>query len=102
VESSHFIQWSVKYQNESIDDQINEWERLDSAGYSLQYDTSQVLLNTVLKTRNQLQSNRVMAYIQDTYTWQKDGVGEFKASAGIRAAYWDLTDHWIKWLLSTS
>ncbi|MEM1220589.1 MAG: carboxypeptidase-like regulatory domain-containing protein, partial [Bacteroidota bacterium] len=95
VESSHFIQWSVKYQNESIDDQINEWERLDSAGYSLQYDTSEVLLNTVLKTRNQLQSNRVMASLQDTYTWQKDGVGEFKASAGIRAAYWDLNQEFF-------
>lgn len=90
VESSHFLQWSVKFQNEMIDDQINEWERLDSAGYSLQYDTSQVLLAEVLKTRNQLPSNRIMASFQDTYTWQKEGVGELKASAGVRFAYWDL------------
>jgi hypothetical protein len=51
---SHFLQWSLKYQNEDIEDRINEWERLDSAGYSLPYDTSQVLLYNVLKTRNTL------------------------------------------------
>ncbi|MCB0641105.1 MAG: TonB-dependent receptor, partial [Phaeodactylibacter sp.] len=32
VTSSHFLQWGAKYQQEQIMDQINEWERLDSAG----------------------------------------------------------------------
>jgi hypothetical protein len=43
--------WSVKAQRELIDDLINEWERLDSAGYSLPYDPQEVLLFSVLKTR---------------------------------------------------
>ncbi|MEK7257777.1 MAG: TonB-dependent receptor, partial [Bacteroidota bacterium] len=34
---SHFLQWSLKFQHEDIEDKINEWERLDSAGYSLKY-----------------------------------------------------------------
>lgn len=88
--SSHFLQWSVKYQNELIDDEINEWERLDSAGYSLNYDTNQVLLYRVLKTANNLSSNRLMAYVQDTYTWKKDSLAELKVSFGLRASYWDL------------
>lgn len=87
---SHFLQWSVKYQREDIDDRINEWERLDSAGYSLRYDTTQLLLFSVLKTQNSLSSNRLSAYIQDTYTWRRDSVGELKFSLGVRAAYWDL------------
>ena len=37
---SHFLQWSVKWQNETILDKINEWERLDSALYSIPYDTT--------------------------------------------------------------
>ena len=89
-ESSHFLQWSVKYQHEYIRDQINEWERLDSAGYSLPYDTTQLLLFYVLKTQNRLSSNRLSAYIQDTYTWRNDSVGELKLSAGVRMAHWDL------------
>ncbi|MCF8244974.1 MAG: TonB-dependent receptor [Saprospiraceae bacterium] len=92
IEKSHFLQWSVKYQREDIDDQINEWERLDSAGYSLRYDTTQLLLYSVLKTKNSLGSNRLSAFIQDTYTWRRDSVGEMKASFGVRAAYWDLND----------
>lgn len=87
---SHFLQWSVKYQREDIEDSINEWERLDSAGYSLRYDTTQLLLFSVLKTQNQLSSNRLSAYLQDTYTWRRDSVGELKLSAGVRAAYWNL------------
>ncbi len=87
---SNFLQWGVKYQHEFIDDQINEWERLDSAGYSLKFDSSQVLLNEVVKSENVLSSNRLSAYFQDTYTWQKDSVSEWKISAGVRANYWDL------------
>jgi hypothetical protein len=88
--SSHFLQWSLKYQAENIADRINEWERLDSAGYSLRYDTSQLLLYSVLKTSNQLSSNRLSASIQDTYSWRRDSIGELKISAGFRASHWDL------------
>jgi hypothetical protein len=92
VISSHFLQWSVKYQNEVIQDRINEWERLDSAGYSLQFNPDSVLLFNVLKTENNLNSNRFSAYFQDTYTFRKEGVREWKISAGVRATYWDLNE----------
>ncbi|MEO1258372.1 MAG: TonB-dependent receptor [Bacteroidota bacterium] len=87
---SHFFQWSAKFQHESIDDRINEWERLDSAGYSLPFDTVQLQLFNVLKTENQLSSNRLNAYFQDTYTWRRDSVGEMKLTFGVRGSYWDL------------
>ncbi|MEZ4954742.1 MAG: TonB-dependent receptor [Saprospiraceae bacterium] len=87
---SHFLQWSAKYQREEIDDRINEWERLDSSGYSLPYDTVQLLLFNVLKTTNTLTSNRFNAYLQNTYTWRRDSVGEMKVSFGVRGSYWDL------------
>ena len=87
---SHFLQWSAKFQREEIDDRINEWERLDSAGYSLPFDTVSLQLFSVLKTSNSLTSNRFNAYLQDTYTWRKDSVGEMKFSFGIRGSYWDM------------
>ena len=92
ISSSHFLQWSVKYQNEGINDKLNEWERLDSAGYSLPYDTEQVQLFNVLKSRNRLVSNRISAYFQDTYTFRKEDASEFQISAGVRASYWDLNE----------
>ncbi len=93
--SSHFLQWSVKYQNEQIVDRINEWERLDSAGYSLPYDPDAVQVFNVLKTRNELNSNRFSAYFQDTYTWRKESIAEWRVSAGVRASYWDLNEELI-------
>jgi hypothetical protein len=95
ITKSHFLQWSLKYQREDIEDRINEWERLDSAGYSLRYDTTQLLLFSVLKTQNKLTSNRLSAYLQDTYTWRRDSLGELKLSAGVRAAYWDLNQEFF-------
>lgn len=87
---SHFLQWSAKWQNEQILDKINEWERLDSALYSLPYDTTQLLVRKVLKTRNSLQSDRFSAFFQDTWTWRSDGVREIQAIAGLRGQYWTL------------
>ncbi len=95
LEKSHFLQWSLKYQREDIDDRINEWERLDSAGYSLRYDTTQLLLYAVYKTQNSLSSNRISAYLQDTYTWRRDSVGEMKLSFGLRSAYWDMNQEFF-------
>lgn len=88
--ASHFLQWSLKYQRESIEDRINEWERLDSAGYSLPYDPEQVLLYSVLKTRNVLASDRLSAFVQNTYSFRDNDRHEWRISAGVRAGYWSL------------
>ncbi|MEZ5039371.1 MAG: carboxypeptidase-like regulatory domain-containing protein [Saprospiraceae bacterium] len=95
ITSSHFIQYSAKYQREEIDDWINEWERLDSAGYSLPYNDDAVLVFNVLKTRNQLYSNRFSGFLQETFTWRKESVAEIQFSAGVRASYWDLNKETI-------
>ena len=90
VTNTHFLQWSVKFQNEDISDKINEWERLDSALYSLPFRDDSLVVRNVLKTKNAINSNRITAYFQDTYTWRKDSVGEFQATLGVRGAYWNL------------
>ncbi len=89
-EKSHFLQWAVKYQREFIRDEIHEWERLDSAGYSLPYSDTSVEIFNYLNTDNLLESNRITASIQDTYSWQQDSVAEVKLSYGVRGQYWDL------------
>ncbi len=65
--NSHFIEWGVKYQSETITDQLKEWELLDSAGYSVPFDTNTVYLNELIKTDIFLQSNRISAFLQDTW-----------------------------------
>lgn len=94
-ERTHFLQWGLKAQREDIFDKINEWERLDSAGYSLPYDTNAVQLASVLKSRNDLESFRFSAFIQDSYTRIRSGQSEMKITAGIRAQYWDLNEEFV-------
>jgi hypothetical protein len=93
-EKSHYIQWSAKVQNEQIDDRINDWYRIDSAGYSLSWDTTKLNLRTVLKTNIGLNSLRYSAYIQDTYT-RISKEGEFRANVGLRMQYWDFNQDFI-------
>jgi CarboxypepD_reg-like domain/TonB-dependent Receptor Plug Domain len=90
VTATNFVQWSVKLQREEIDDKLNEWERIDSALYSLPYSNNDLKVKSVFKTQNTFNSNRLLGYVQNTYTWRKDSVGEFQATVGVRAAYWDL------------
>ncbi len=92
---SHFLEWSFKYQQEDIFDRINEWERLDSAGYSLNFNEDLVLVKNVLKTRNELTSSRVSGFFQNTYTFSKPDLHEIKLTAGVRASYWDLNQEVI-------
>lgn len=93
--SSDFIQWGIRLQFEEIDDRINEWERLDSALYSLPFDPTQVLVNKVYKSENFLQSGRLSMFIQDIFSYRKENVAEWQFSYGIRANYWTLNKEWI-------
>ncbi|GLR17403.1 TonB-dependent receptor [Portibacter lacus] len=87
--SNHFLEWSAKYQSEYIFDKINEWERLDSAGYSIPYNGETIPLNFSYQTNNTLLSNRFTAYFQDAYSLYT-GSAEWRFVAGARFSYWDL------------
>ncbi len=93
--NTHFFQWSLKFQNEQINDELNEWERIDSAGYSLPYDPTSVILNESLKSKNDIESNRLSSFVQDTYTRSWGDNGEMKLNAGVRASYWTLNDEFL-------
>ncbi len=95
VTSSDFIQWGIRLQYDFIDDYINEWERLDSALYSLPFDPTQVMVNRVFKSENLLRSGRVQMFVQDVYNYRKDGVAEWQFSYGLRYNYWSLNNESI-------
>jgi len=88
-ERTNFVQWSIKYQRESIEDDLHEWERLDSAGFSLPFDENAVRLSYFIDTDNVLNSNRFSSYLQNAFTNISDNA-ELKITGGVRASYWDL------------
>ena len=90
--NSHFLQWGLKYQNEYFNDRLNEWERLDSTGYSLPIDPDQLLLNYVLKSENVIKSSRISGYFQDSYSAIQEDVSEIKITGGVRFNYRDVSE----------
>lgn len=89
---AYFLQWGVKYQRESFDDRLNEWERIDSAGFSLPLDSTSLEFNYVLKTENSVAVNKLSGFVQNAYNIRRNGQYELKLTAGARLSYRDLSD----------
>jgi hypothetical protein len=90
-------QWGVKVQHEQIDDKLNEWNYLDSAGFSIPSTRDslnpQITLNDVVNSNISLSSNRVMGYVQ--LTDQLTDTTKLILTTGIRANYWDLNQQLV-------
>lgn len=89
-EKSNFIQAGLKYTYQDFDDRIHEWERLDSAGYSLPYDQTSIDLWYVLNSERDLTMHMYTGYVQNTYTRQYSGGQEMRVTAGLRALHTDV------------
>jgi hypothetical protein len=92
------LQWGINLQHEAISDRINEWQVIDSAGFSLPHPADIVgysgagTMNGiplefyyVLKGRNEIMSQRLSGFIQDGREFDSTGL---KLNYGIRASYW--------------
>lgn len=91
LKKNHFLQWGLKYQMEEFDDKLNEWERLDSAGYSIPVHQNEIILSKLLKSQNLIKNDRVQAFIQDALAIRTDR-HEVKITGGLRATYRSLSD----------
>lgn len=92
--SNHEVEWGLKYQHDEIDDKLEEWTMLDSAGYSLPYSRVRVNLKETLLSNIQFESNRFSAYFQDSYIFESKQ-GEWNFTSGLRLNYWDFNEQTI-------
>ncbi len=84
---SHFVQWGLTAKREDIADRINEWERIDSAGFSLPFDREAVLLDEVIKSRSTIENTSLSGFVQDTWTWRAEERVETRLNVGVRAGH---------------
>lgn len=82
------IQWGVSAQHEIFKNKINEWEMLDSAGYSVPYTDSVISLALIDTALINIQSNRFNSFVQNTHTFKFDS-SEINLTIGLRGNYWD-------------
>lgn len=83
---THILQWGVGLDRTDIQDGLNEWEYVDSAGYSLPYNPDLLQLQKVVRSKADLNINKFNAYLQDNLVFQN----AFTLQAGIRLNYNDL------------
>ena len=113
-DDSKTLQWGLKIQHEDIWDRLNEWEYVDSAGYSVPqtppafWGTSpidslrpipvsprdELNLRTSIKAENRIQSNRVMGYFQWENAFDLD-TSQFNLNLGARFNYWDFNNQFL-------
>ena len=94
-ETSNFLQAGLKLTGQNVTDQIHEWERLDSAGFSLPYDPAALELRYVLNSERDIQSLIYSGYVQNTFTKQYSSGKELRLTGGLRGQYSDVNDEFF-------
>ena len=88
------LKWGATVQLEKINDKISEWEKRDSAGYSLPQGGGNVNVIANLFSDNKLESTRISGYLQDVFKFRtKQGL--FTLVGGVRGSYWSYNREFI-------
>lgn len=88
------MKWGATVQLEKINDKISEWEKRDSAGYSLPQGGGNVNVIANLFSDNKLESTRISGYLQDVFKFRtKQGL--FTLVGGVRGSYWSYNREFI-------
>lgn len=103
LSKNNHIEWGASVQREDIKDLLNEWQLIDSAGYSVtpfnpgqnygigEVDLGALELNYALNAKNNLQTNRFNGYVQYNKKWKWNG-NKVLFNAGVRGTYWDYNE----------
>ncbi|MBS1585687.1 MAG: TonB-dependent receptor [Bacteroidetes bacterium] len=98
----HFIQWGADVNITSIADQLHEWERRDSSGFTQPYDTSSLRMMYLYRASEDLNYSTLSGFVQDNFRFNDSldltmSIGarfnydalnhEFIASPRLQAAY---------------
>jgi hypothetical protein len=107
AESSTWL-WGVKIQGEDIVDRYKEFERIDSAGYSIPFTGPGIFdwINRDIQyaegldlfqhfdTRDGVQSFRYMTFVENNRNWKSNGHG-YRLNLGVRTNYWTLNNQML-------
>ncbi len=90
----HKLTYGWAWQWENIEDRIAEWERRDSAGYTLPHtgDKVQMVYNKHSSYTNT--TTRFSTFVQDQFGWNMAG-GRWVAIGGVRLSHWSFNQETI-------
>lgn len=80
------LSWGLKIRNDRFSDKIKEWTMVDSAGYAVPYNSTNLLMSTLIKSENRLNNWLYDIYFQSIRSfllWNR----ELTINAGVRSLY---------------
>lgn len=90
----HILDYGITLKHESVMERAREWERRDSAGYSLPFDPGALKVVYNLASTQDISSTRFSAFIQDTYKFNTS-IGYFNLNGGVRMSYWSFNKEFL-------
>lgn len=92
------LKWGTRYQHQHFDDIVNEWEMIDSAGYSLPNPPDaigspvpphhQFSIKHLSKGHNILDINNLDGFVNSEWSFNTKDDDIMTLSVGVRANYW--------------
>ncbi len=92
------LKWGARYQHQHFDDFINEWEMIDSAGFSLPHPADSIGspnpphplfdIRHISKGHNILNINNIDGFINSEWSFNTNNDDIMTFSLGLRANYW--------------
>lgn len=90
----NILTYGLTFKHENIMERSREWERRDSAGYSLPFDPDAMKVVYNLASSHDLSSTRMSGFLQDAFRFNTS-VGFFNLNAGVRFSYWSFNKEFI-------
>lgn len=87
--------WGVRYQQEFIQDKLSEWKMIDSADYVNPYSPTEINLTDVYKSKININSSRVMEYIEYIHNKTFRDSSTLTFTGGVRGNYWTLNNQFV-------
>ena len=98
AQENRLLKWGLRFQHQDIDDVIDEWQMMDSAGYALPHPYSipgvmpdilpEIGMDFMHRAANTLSVNNMDGFVQNSWTLPFQDKGEFVITGGLRANYW--------------
>lgn len=95
---NNLLKWGIRFQHQNIDDVVNEWQIMDSAGYILPHVPDviggypdvlpEIGTDFMHRSNNILSVNNIDGFVQNSWTIPYRDKGEFVITGGVRANYW--------------
>jgi hypothetical protein len=91
----HLLNYGINLRQEFFLDRIREWERIDSAGYSLPYREDTIELNSFVNSENRFDNLKTALWIQDQTSFNLSSKWSGGITGGLRAHYNQLNHEFL-------